>query len=153
VADRTPIIYATSRDGVQWTRPNLGVIEFQDSKDNIIVLQNYGYHDLYSPSVIKDNAYPGPERRYKMIWWDFPLGSTGYQDDGMCVAHSPDGIQLSKYGGNPVLHAKKNDCSSFTKDGIAQSFHWRNHSELPKSVNNMPQKTITILITNQERLC
>ncbi len=85
VPERTPILYATSTDGIQWVRPNLGVIEFNGSIDNNIVLQNYGYHDLYSPSVIKDNAGTDPNQRYKMIWWDFPLGKKGYQDDGMCV--------------------------------------------------------------------
>ena len=111
VANRTPILYATSKDGVKWTRPNLGVIEFQGSTDNNIVLQNYGFHDLYSPSVIKDDADPDTNRRYKMIWWDFPLGDEGYQDDGMCVAFSADGIHWNKYPGNPVLHAKKSEKS------------------------------------------
>ena len=111
VPERTPILYATSTDGIQWVRPNLEVIEFNGSTDNNIVLQNYGYHDLYSPSVIIDNADPDPNQRYKMIWWDFPLGKKGYQDDGMCVAFSPDGIHWTKYSGNPVLHAKKDEKS------------------------------------------
>ncbi|TFG48806.1 MAG: hypothetical protein E4H40_04035 [Candidatus Brocadiia bacterium] len=46
-----------------------------------------------------------------MIWWDFPLGNRGYQDDGMCVAFSADGIHWMKYPGNPVLHAKKGEQS------------------------------------------
>jgi hypothetical protein len=111
VADRTPVLYATSTDGIQWTRPNLSLFEFQGSGENNIVLTNYGYHDLYSPSVIKDYFDPDPARRYKMIWWDFPLGNKGYQDDGMCVAFSPDGIHWTKYPGNPVLHAKKGEQS------------------------------------------
>src|SRR5690606_31844381 len=86
---------------------NLGIIDYQGSTDNNIILQNYGFHDLYSPSVIKDNEDPDPSKRYKMIWWDFPLGGEGYQDDGMCVAFSPDGIHWTKYVGNPVLNAKK----------------------------------------------
>ena len=110
-ADRTPILYATSTDGLQWIRPSLGVIEFQGSTDNNIVLQNYGHHDLYSPSVIKDELDTDPTRRYKMIWWDFPLGEEGYQDDGMCVAFSSDGIHWDKYSGNPVLQAQKSEKS------------------------------------------
>ena len=105
--ERTPILYSTSKDGINWFRPNLGVIEYQGSTDNNIVLQNYGFHDLYSPSVIKDNEDTDLDKRYKMIWWDFPLGEKGYQDDGMCVAFSPDGIHWTKHPGNPVLHASK----------------------------------------------
>ena len=107
IKERTPILYATSTDGINWNRPNLGIIEYDGSTDNNIVLQNYGYHDLYSPSVIKDSQESDLNKRYKMIWWDFPLGKEGYQDDGMCVAFSPDGIHWTKYSGNPVLHAKK----------------------------------------------
>ncbi len=111
VSERTPILYATSVDGIQWNRPNLNLYEFQGSKENNIVLQNYGYHDLYSPSVIKDNLENDPDKRYKMIWWDFPLGEEGYQDDGMCVAFSPDGIHWEKYPKNPVMHAYKSEQS------------------------------------------
>lgn len=110
-SDKTPILYATSSDGLEWVRPNLGIIEFQGSSKNNIVLQNYGFHDLYSPSVIKDMDDPDPNKRYKMIWWDFPLGKKGYQDDGMCVAFSPDGIRWEKHSGNPVLHATKSEQS------------------------------------------
>ncbi|MEN8230018.1 MAG: hypothetical protein ABFS38_17795 [Bacteroidota bacterium] len=111
VPERTPILYATSTDGLVWERPNLGVVEFDGSTDNNIVLQNYGYHDLYSPSVIKDNADSDPDQRYKMIWWDFPLGEKGYQDDGMCVAFSPDGIHWTKHPDNPVVHVNKSEKS------------------------------------------
>jgi hypothetical protein len=32
------ICYAESRDGINWTRPNLGICEFQGSKDNNIII-------------------------------------------------------------------------------------------------------------------
>lgn len=108
---RTPILYAISNDGIEWTRPNLGIFDFQGSSKNNIVLQNYGHHDLYSPSVIKDNQDTDPNKRYKMIWWDFPLGKEGYRDDGMCVAFSSDGLHWVKYSGNPVMHASKTEKS------------------------------------------
>ncbi len=111
IKERTPILYSTSTDGINWIRPNLGIIEYDGSTDNNIILQNYGYHDLYSPSVIKDTGESDPNKRYKMIWWDFPLGKKGYQDDGMCVAFSPDGIQWTKYDANPVMHANKTEQS------------------------------------------
>lgn len=107
IKERTPILYSTSTDGINWIRPKLEIIDYQGSLDNNIVLQNYGFHDLYSPSVIKDNEDPDLAKRYKMIWWDFPLGGQSYQDEGMCVAFSPDGIHWTKHPGNPVLHAKK----------------------------------------------
>ncbi len=105
--ERTPFLYATSVDGIRWNKPELDIVDFKGSKANNIMFQNYGFHDLYSPSVIKDTTDSNPEKRYKMTWWDFPLGKEGYRDDGMCIAFSPDGIHWHKYSGNPVLHVKK----------------------------------------------
>lgn len=107
VETRTPILYATSSDGIEWERPNLGVIEFNGSKENNIILQNYGYNDLYSPSVIKDATDPDTTRRYKMIWWDYLGERDWHLDAGMCVAFSSDGIHWKKYSGNPVLRAAR----------------------------------------------
>jgi len=111
LAERTPILYATSADGIAWDRPSLGLVEFRGSKQNNILMTHYGYHDLYSPSVLRDDRDPVPQRRYKMIWWDFPKGKQGYRDDGMCVAFSADGTRWIKHPGNPVLPAKKQERS------------------------------------------
>ncbi len=111
LAERTPILYATSDDGIAWDRPALGLVGFRGSKQNNIVMTNYGHHDQYSPSVLRDDRDPDPQRRYKMIWWDFPKGRQGYRDDGMCVAFSADGIRWTKHANNPVLSAKKQERS------------------------------------------
>ena len=108
VSDRTLVLYASSKDGIEWKRTNLGIFEFEGSTDNNILLQNYGFHDLYSPSVIKDNLEPDPNKRYKMVWWDYPLGDGDWdRDAGMCIAFSSDGIHWNKHPENPVLHAKR----------------------------------------------
>ena len=111
LAERTPILYATSKNGISWKKPSLGLVAFRGSKQNNILMNHYGFHDLYSPSVLRDDHDPNPKRRYKMIWWDFAKGPRGYRDDGMCVAFSPDGIRWSKHPNNPVLHAKKQERS------------------------------------------
>ena len=94
---------------------------------NNIVMTNYGHHDLYSPSIVRDDRDSVPERRYKMIWWDFPKGEQGYRDDGMCVAFSPDGIRWTRHPDNPVLPAKKqersiSDVMSVMYDSRAEKF-------------------------------
>ncbi len=45
------ICYAESRDGIHWTRPNLGLVEFNGSTDNNIILTNHCSHGF---SVFKD---------------------------------------------------------------------------------------------------
>ena len=107
VESRTPVLYAISDDGINWKRPKLGIYDFQGSKDNNIILNNYGYHDLYSPSVIKDTVENDPQKRYKMIWWDYLGERDWHLDAGMCAAFSADGIHWNKYPKNPVLRAKR----------------------------------------------
>lgn len=111
LAERTPLLYATSADGIHWDHPNLGLFDFRGSKENNIILENYGYHDLYSPSVIKDPSDPDPVRLYKMIYWDYPQGTETYGDAGFCLAFSPDGIHWTRHATNPVLYALKKERS------------------------------------------
>ena len=56
------ICHASSRDGIHWEKPALGLVEFEGSKANNIVLK--GPH---GGGVFFDSADPDPARRYKMI--------------------------------------------------------------------------------------
>ncbi len=57
--------YAESADGVAWTKPDLGLVEFKGSKANNLVDMggDWGFVNL---KVIKDDVEPDPKRRYKM---------------------------------------------------------------------------------------
>lgn len=57
--------YAESADGVNWTKPNLGLVKFGGTKNNnlIDVGAAWGFVNL---KVIKDDSDPDPARRYKM---------------------------------------------------------------------------------------
>ncbi len=107
---RTPILYAESEDGLRWTKPKLNLFDFEGNTGNNIVLLGLGYGDLYSPSLIKDEADPDPSRRFKMAFWD-KTGEKTYRDGGIHVAFSPDGIHWKRHPGNPVLKASKNEQS------------------------------------------
>lgn len=54
-------MYATSNDGLKWTKPNLGLYEFDGNTSNNILL------DLNNPNVIIDAFEKDPSKRYKMI--------------------------------------------------------------------------------------
>lgn len=56
------VLYAYSKDGVNWVRPALGNVEFEGSRDNNILL-----YDAHGASVFKDPHDPDPARRYKMM--------------------------------------------------------------------------------------
>lgn len=73
--------YAVSSDGIHWTKPHLGLIEYNGSKDNNIVFAGWG-------SVLKDDHEPNESRRYKAML----MGPVPKNDYGIRLAYSPDGI-------------------------------------------------------------
>jgi hypothetical protein len=103
------LCYATSSDGINWERPNLGLVEFQGSKDNnILPPVNDGKMHNYA-GIIKDKHDPDPARRYKAVAWR-PAASNrsgNYRplepDFGVGVYFSPDGLHWTAYSGNPVI--------------------------------------------------
>jgi hypothetical protein len=58
--------YAESTDGANWTKPNLGLVEFKGSKDNNLVLLEPGPLGFVNLKVLRDDAEADPQRRYKM---------------------------------------------------------------------------------------
>ena len=76
------VAYAYSRDGINWELPNLGLFEYQGSKNNNIVFHRGGGN--ITPGVFKDPVAKDPQSKYKMIY------NSG---KGVGVAFSPDGIQ------------------------------------------------------------
>lgn len=75
--------YAVSRDGVHWEKPSLGMVEFDGSTDNNIMMMY-----AHGTSVFLDEQELDPKRRYKLMTRvDYP-GMRG----GMAVSFSPDGL-------------------------------------------------------------
>jgi len=94
--------YATSMDGIRWEKPSLGLVEFDGSKDNNIVLMAQCM--MHDPTVIIDRKDPDPQRRLKAMWWGGRKDAS--QEDGWllghCVAFSPDGLRWTEHPDNPV---------------------------------------------------
>lgn len=89
------ICYAESRDGLVWTKPKLGLFEFNGSKENNIVLANVGVH-THSFTPFKDaNPACPPESQYKALAADFKRGLTAYR--------SADGLRWSPMASTPVI--------------------------------------------------
>lgn len=79
----TGICYAVSTDGIHWEKPELGLVEFNGSKKNNIVLR--GPHGA---GIFKDLREPDPAKRYKM----FSKLGLNRRKDMMFVSFSPDGL-------------------------------------------------------------
>ena len=84
--------YAESKDGIEWTKPKLGVVEFNGSKENNIVHKGLGSHN-FTP-FLDTNPDCKPPQRYKAM---------GSGKGGLFAFQSPDGIRWSPLGEKPVI--------------------------------------------------
>ena len=58
--------YAESEDGVKWTKPNLGLVEYGGNKNNNLIRTDPANLGLINLKVLADPDEPNPERRYKI---------------------------------------------------------------------------------------
>jgi len=94
------IAYRESKDGIHWTRPELGLCEFNGSKANNIILDKMAdgtsCHD-FSP-FLDANPQVQPEARYKATGAGFQTGR------GVWAYQSPDGIHWKPMADQPVFN-------------------------------------------------
>jgi hypothetical protein len=58
--------YAESEDGLHWTKPNLGLVEFHGSKNNNLIQIDPAPLGMINLKVLSEPDDPNPARRYKM---------------------------------------------------------------------------------------
>jgi hypothetical protein len=101
------VSYAESADGIDWHRPNLGLVEVDGSKENNVVFEGgYGGNSPELGNVFYDpQAEPG--ETYKMLYSDwidgelFEARPPGVEYNGaLRGASSPDGIRWKRYSKN-----------------------------------------------------
>ena len=64
--------YAESEDGIHWTRPDLGLVEYKGNRHNNLVAIEPAMVNMINVKVIVEPDDPDPMRRYKMTahtWW------------------------------------------------------------------------------------
>ncbi|MYD97470.1 MAG: hypothetical protein F4X98_08805 [Gammaproteobacteria bacterium] len=81
------ICYATSKDGLTWIKPELGLVEYGGSKANNILWRGGGNTRAlqagpHGAGIVKDRRDPDPARRYKAF----------LKSEILSVAFSADGI-------------------------------------------------------------
>jgi len=78
------ICYAISKDGINWEKPSIYIVEFNDSKENNIVLRNN-----HGAGLFKDDYTEESNERYKLI-------SADDNERSMFICTSNDGLKWSK---------------------------------------------------------
>ncbi len=58
--------YAESTDGINWTKPNLGLVEYKGNKNNNLILTDPSPLGFVNIKVLADPEDPDPARRYKI---------------------------------------------------------------------------------------
>ena len=90
------ICYAESKDGIHWRRPELGLIEFEGSKKNNIILSGVVALQAFVP--FRDgNPDCKPQERYKA------LSAMSKPVKGLYAFASPDGIHWAPMSNKPVI--------------------------------------------------
>lgn len=89
--------YAESDDGIDWRKPDLGLVEFNGSTQNNIVWDGLGTHNF---TPFKDrNPGARPDARYKAV----ASRQGSYPDGELFAFKSPDGIHWERMGEEPIL--------------------------------------------------
>jgi len=86
--------YAESLDGIRWTKPALGLFEYNGSKQNNIVWDGVGNH-AFVP-FLDANPKSQPEAKYKAL-------GVGGKTPGLYAFMSPDGIHWTLMQPEPVI--------------------------------------------------
>ncbi|MEO5802998.1 MAG: hypothetical protein ABIR24_05675 [Verrucomicrobiota bacterium] len=86
--------YAESKDGINWTKPNLGLFEVAGTRDNNVVFTDEPFAHNFSP-FLDGRPKVSVDEKYKAV--------AGYMKGGLYAFKSPDGIHWSKMQPGPVF--------------------------------------------------
>ncbi len=98
------ICYATSADGITWQKPNTTPSDSREHHNKVFG----GTKEFNCAGVFKDPNDPDGERRYKMVYSDYPDGTA--KTASSSAAYSPDGIHWEPYEGNPLIPFSDSHC-------------------------------------------
>jgi len=116
-------LYATSPDGLRWSKPALDLYPYHSEPGTNIVF------DLGSPSILLDPFEHDPSRRYKML---------GTMAHSYWTACSPDGLHWRSLSAQPALPYW--DTITLAQDpltGAYLAFHKR-----PATVRGIPRRVV-----------
>lgn len=108
--DAYRLLYATSRDGLAWDKPDLGIVDYKGSKQNNIFIRR-GSRD-HILSIIHTPWEKDPAHRYLMINFD---GDVPDKQNGYMAGWSADGIHWTN-ASDKVVFSKGGDVGQFLYD-------------------------------------
>ncbi len=88
------VCLAKSKDGRNWEKPDLGLVEYHGSKHNNLVDMGEDIH-VQACVIFYEPKDPDPDKRFKMSY-------ETRKHSGLCVAYSADGLTWKESPNNPV---------------------------------------------------
>lgn len=106
------VCYAESKDGLNWQKPKLGLVDYNGGKaNNLVSLDDKGSAHAAIALVLHDPEDSDPNRRYKMLREDAVAGVSWK----IFAAVSPDGLRWKSVAGNQPVNASQWEPSGFIK--------------------------------------
>ncbi len=116
---RFPALYAESKDGLTWEKPNLGLYASNGSKANNIIIPAGNLYGL-----IHEPHEPDPNRVYKgMVWHEPPY----VPREGYFLYTSPDGLRWQRARQEPLALSLNGYTMPQSGIGDTSIFRWDRH--------------------------
>ena len=114
--------YATSKDGITWEKPHLGIYKWRGStKNNMFLTRKHSPGDDHNPQILHTPWETDPQKKYKMITFAYAANRNTSSDEGYWGSFSPDGIHWTDVARNPVL-PDTGDVGNFTWDAHKKQY-------------------------------
>ena len=113
------ICYALSKDGINWEKPELGLVEFNgNTRNNLVEFDSPHRESISALLVLHDPEDPDPSRRFKLINEVHPfLNIAAFSPDGLAWVESPHNPILKHNAIEPGGLMRFNGCYYMTGQG------------------------------------
>jgi len=109
--------YAESDDGLNWIKPDLGLVEYHGDKNNNLILTDPAPLGFVNLKVLADPDDPNPERRYKISTHVYFRHNTRLGT--LAPFASADGLRWKL-----LMDAKPNNAGLLEKDLVLPAIHF-----------------------------
>ncbi len=124
VPSRERVLYAESRDGIEWEKPLLGKHQIDGHDTNVII--NPPEVMVSCPSVMLDPVEEDPSKRFKMSYLRIDRrdiqGRKPGSPGGLWLEHSGDGKDWKPADSKALIPGWRGDVSTLTYDPIDEKY-------------------------------
>lgn len=114
------VCYAESEDGVHWRKPTFEGIPWRNHPQTNIVMS--GRTRAQAAEVFRNPDQSDEQRRYIMMYRDTFNYTRPDEQDGRCLAYSPDGIHWSEDRDNPITRSGSDGAAPVCWDAASRQW-------------------------------